>query len=94
MRKPKRVEAIDKLRVRSTAVAQVGYDPVEKTLEVAFRGGKVYEYLNVPETAYYQLLLSDSIGRFVNTQIKTTYDVREVKNRVPALKRRGKHTLH
>jgi hypothetical protein len=93
MKKPKTTKAMPRQRVRSSAVAQIGYDPIEKTLEVAFRGGKVYEYLNVPETTYYDLLLSDSIGRFVNTQIKTTYDVREVKNR-PLSKGRRKYTLH
>lgn len=92
-KKAERAETMDRLRVRSTAVAQVGYNPIEKTLEVAFRGGRVYEYLNVPETTYYQLLLSDSVGRFVNKEIKTTYDVREVKNR-PLSKRPRKHTLH
>ncbi|MGH8770176.1 MAG: KTSC domain-containing protein [Burkholderiales bacterium] len=70
----------DTLRVRSSAVAKVGYDPVEKTLDVAFRSGRVYRYFDVPETAYYQMLLSDSVGRFVNTQIKTSFDFREVEN--------------
>jgi hypothetical protein len=81
----------DTLRVRSSAVAEVGYDPVQKTLDVAFRSGRVYRYFDVPETTYYQMLLSDSVGRFVNTQIKTSFDFREVEN--PIRHRRGL-TLH
>ncbi|MGH8727530.1 MAG: KTSC domain-containing protein [Burkholderiales bacterium] len=80
------------MRVRSSAVAEVGYDPIEKTLEVAFRSGKVYRYLDVPETKYYEMLLSDSIGRFVNTQIKTSFDFREVER--PRLSRTRGRTLH
>jgi hypothetical protein len=90
MNKPKKRRSPQKLRVRSSAVAQVGYNPEDQTLEIAFRGGKVYRYLNVPESTYYKMLLSDSIGRFVNTQIKALYDFREV----PTRPKRSKHTLH
>lgn len=79
-------------RVHSSAVEEVGYDPIKKTLEVAFRSGKVYRYLDVPETTYYAMLLSDSIGSFVNTRIKTSFDFREVQKRRPS-RIRGR-TLH
>lgn len=90
MTKPRKPKSADCLRVRSSAVAQVGYNPEDQTLEIAFRGGKVYRYLNVPESTYYEMLLSDSIGRFVNTQIKALYDFREV----PTRPRGNKQTLH
>jgi hypothetical protein len=94
-KKPERQEQVtDRVRVRSSAVAQVGYNPIEKTLEVAFRGGKVYRYFDVPETTYYQMLLSDSIGRFINTQIKTSFDFREVENPRRVSKRTRGHTFH
>ena len=64
---------MDRIPVQSTNVAEVGYDPETMTLEVAFHNGTLYQYFDVPEVMFQELLHSDSVGRFLNTQIKNSY---------------------
>lgn len=59
--------------VSSTVVASVGYDVDTWTLEVEFRSGEVYRYLNVPEFDVAGLLRAESMGRFLNQRIKPRY---------------------
>ena len=42
--------------VTSEAVHSVGYDPSARVLRVAFRGGGVYDYLDVDQDLYEQML--------------------------------------
>jgi hypothetical protein len=64
---------MDRIPVQSTNVAEVGYDPETMTLEVAFHNGTLYQYFDVPEVMFQELLRSDSVGKFLNTQIKNSY---------------------
>lgn len=59
--------------VASSNIAAVGYDPETETLEVEFLSGSVYQYYNVPENMYNQLMAEGSKGRFLNTYIKNAY---------------------
>lgn len=59
--------------VSSSSVASIGYDPESLTLEVEFVGGAVYQYFDVPETEYDGLLGADSIGGYLNANIKGRY---------------------
>jgi len=59
--------------VTSSNVAEVGYDMDTMILEVAFQNGTVYQYFDVPESIYQELLRSDSVGTFLNQQIKNSY---------------------
>jgi hypothetical protein len=43
--------------VVSDGLLAVGYDPAERVLRVAFRSGGVYDYLDVDEDLYAELLL-------------------------------------
>lgn len=56
--------------VSSSNVAEVGYDPESETLEVAFNGGSVYQYFNVPSTIHAGLMAASSVGRYLNVHIK------------------------
>jgi KTSC domain len=47
-----------------------------QTLAVEFREGRVYEYLDVPEATYRELMKADSIGNFVSTRIKPYFKFR------------------
>ncbi len=64
---------MDRQPVTSSNVAEVGYDADTMTLEVAFRNGTVYQYFDVPESVYQELMRSDSVGKFLNEQIKNSY---------------------
>jgi hypothetical protein len=62
--------------VGSEAVNSIGYDPRRRTLAVEFRKGRVYEYLDVPEATYRELIEAESIGNFVSTRIKPYFRFR------------------
>lgn len=64
--------------VESAAVVSVGYDKTQRILEVEVDGGTVYQYLEVPAREFFALLAADSVGRYYNQQIKTTYEFRKV----------------
>lgn len=59
--------------VASSNIESVGYDAPSETLEVEFHGGTIYQYYNVPEGLYDQLMAAPSKGQFFNTYIKNSY---------------------
>ena len=59
--------------VESASIASVGYDPQSCTLEVVFRNSGVYRYFDVPLHVYARLLAADSVGTFVNKEVKANY---------------------
>ena len=59
--------------VTSSNVVAIGYDPGTLTLEVEFKNGAVYQYFDVPETVYQELMRAGSIGQFIYTNIRNNY---------------------
>mgnify|MGYP001010778631 FL=1 len=59
--------------VASSNIASIGYDEPSQTLEVEFLNGSVYQYYNVPQGLYDQLMQEGSKGRFLNTYIRNAY---------------------
>jgi hypothetical protein len=64
---------MNRTTVSSSNVAEVGYDSASMTLEVAFCNGTVYQYFDVPEAVYQELMHAESIGKFLNAHIKNSY---------------------
>jgi hypothetical protein len=64
---------LNRTDVTSSTVASVGYDPGSLTLEVEFTSGAVYQYFDVPETVYRELVTADSLGAYLNHNIKNSY---------------------
>ncbi len=62
----KRADII-RTRVKSSSVFSIGYDPINKILQVEFRKGSVYEYYDVPEVVFKNFMNSESKGRFIAT---------------------------
>lgn len=56
--------------VTSSQIKSVGYDPASRTLEVEFTKGAVYQYFDVPEAMYRDLIEAESIGKYFNQFIK------------------------
>ena len=67
--------------VDSSSLNSVGYDPGKRLLEVEFRNGGIYRYLDVPEDDYRALKEADSLGRHLNQEIKPFYSVIKVRTR-------------
>jgi hypothetical protein len=62
--------------VTSSSIASVGYRGRERVLEVRFKRGAVYEYLDVPEDVFVSLLTADSMGRFFNQAVRSCFEHR------------------
>jgi hypothetical protein len=72
---------MDRSEVVSSNVSEIGYDPETETLEVAFKGGSVYQYHDVPSGVHQELMNSVSIGRHLNRFVKGVFRVRNCRNR-------------
>jgi hypothetical protein len=59
--------------VSSSAISSVGYDESSSVLEVEFRSGDVYDYLEVPPKVYRDLLKAPSKGSFVSRRVRDRY---------------------
>lgn len=66
------IEAMEREAVTSSNIVSIGYDPATETLEVEFKRG-VYQYYNVPESIYQQMMASESKGKFLSVYIKPMY---------------------
>ncbi|MDA9499550.1 KTSC domain containing protein [Bradyrhizobium sp. CCBAU 11357] len=64
---------MERQAVASSHIASIGYSPGSEILEVEFRNGTIYEYYNVPEVIYEQLMNASSIGQFFNANIRNAF---------------------
>lgn len=69
---------MERVAVRSTEIAIVGYDPASRLLEVAFRNGNLYHYAEVPQTVYDQMIQAKSVGTYFAEHVKTVYAYKKV----------------
>jgi hypothetical protein len=65
--------------VNSSSLNSVGYDPKRQVLEVEFVDGDVYQYFDVPRQTYEAFLQAESMGRFMNSEIKERHLYKQVK---------------
>lgn len=63
-----------RVAVDSSSIAEAGYDARREIMEVEFRHGGIYQYLEVPAEVYREFEAAESKGRFVNLRIKPDYD--------------------
>ena len=59
--------------VESSAVVSIGYDAEQRILEIEYTGGRVYRYPGVPPEEYEALMGAESIGTFVNKEVRAKY---------------------
>jgi len=64
-----------RIKVKSSNIESIGYEVLDfakllGTLEVEFKGGGVYRYLEVPESMYEDMLVAESVGKFFSTHTK------------------------
>ncbi|GAB1584042.1 KTSC domain-containing protein [Phyllobacterium phragmitis] len=59
--------------VSSSNVLSIGYDEASQTLEVEFQSSGIYQYYNVPQHIYEQLMAAPSKGQFLNAYITKGY---------------------
>jgi hypothetical protein len=66
------------IHVESSAVREVRYDPTTMELDVRFEEGREYRYAAVPRSKFRALLAAESIGAFVNHEIKPYHTSTEI----------------
>jgi hypothetical protein len=71
---------MDRILVDSSNLVAVGYDKASEVLEVEFRTGSVYHYLEVPDEKYQGLMSAVSKGKYFHDHIINQYDFEEVES--------------
>lgn len=69
---------MDREYVESSVMTSFGFDPIVSTLEIEFKSGAVWQYLDVPESLYFEMKSASSYGQFFNAYIKGQYPERQV----------------
>ncbi|ORT72144.1 KTSC domain-containing protein [Pseudomonas mosselii] len=64
---------MERVPVSSSNIASVGHDESSGTLEVEFLNGAVYEYYDVPEYVYQELVSASSVGGYLAQRINNVY---------------------
>lgn len=66
-------KSVIRIPVRSSNIRSIGYDLESHTLEIEFLSGGLYQYLNVPEQVYDELMRASSYGSYFHRHIKERY---------------------
>ncbi|GAA5104386.1 KTSC domain-containing protein [Orbus sasakiae] len=69
---------MDRISVDSSNLASVGYELETNTLEIEFKKSGIYQYFNVPEQVYNELMTAGSHGQYFSYQIKPHYSYQKV----------------
>jgi hypothetical protein len=59
--------------VESSMIRSVGYDPLMSILEIEFTSSHVYQYGEISEETYRELLAADSKGQYFHAYILDQY---------------------
>jgi hypothetical protein len=69
-----------RLSVDSSNIKSIGYDENRNTLEVEYNGGSVYQYFDVPNKVYQDIISTNSVGRYLYANIKDKYNYTKLSN--------------
>ena len=75
------VSRIRREAVQSTALASVGYSKHLHALEIEFRNGAIYRYLEVDPAIYHELMMAPSKTRYYHEKIRRKYRSLHVRRR-------------
>lgn len=64
---------MERLPVDSSTIVDIGYDSPSMSLEIGFKQGAVYQYFDVPDALYQELMRADSKGKFFHAHIRDHY---------------------
>lgn len=65
---------IDKQITNSSQVEWVNYKEETKTLTITYKPSKRYEYYKIEKRLVEDMLVSESIGKFLNREVKGKYE--------------------
>ena len=67
------------IKVKSSNVEAIGYNPDTKELRVQFKGGAVYKYNEIPHIIFCKFITAESYGNFLAENIKGKYEFKKLK---------------
>ncbi len=67
--------------LKSTNLKEAEYDPFMKTLILRFHTGGDYEYMEVDQKVFNDLVIAESAGRFFHENIRGKFDFLKVTKR-------------
>ena len=59
--------------VVSSNIRTIGYEEATQTLEIEFLNSSIYQYYNVPQNIYSEMMKADSKGKFLHFYINNAY---------------------
>lgn len=59
---------------KSANLTKAEYDPFMKVLSLTFKNGGVYDYVDVEENIFHEMILAESVGRYFHSKIRGHYD--------------------
>ncbi len=65
-------------KVESSNLRSIGYDTDNQILEIEFNHRGVYQYFDVPEDVYEDLMNADSHGKYFVAYIKNDYEYKKL----------------
>jgi len=71
----KKGDRMQRQEVESTDIGAIGYSRV---LEIQFESGRIYQYYNVPEEIFLEMLNAPSKGKYFNAAIRGKFPFREI----------------
>lgn len=64
---------MNRVNVVSSNIASIGYDSDRGILEIEFLNGSVYQYYDVPEYVYDEIMSAGSHGGYLSLNVKGIY---------------------
>jgi len=65
-------------KVKSSNIASIGYESLKSLLEIEFTTGSVYQYFNVPQRAWDNIMKAKSKGYYFAQYIKHNFKYERV----------------
>lgn len=56
--------------VTSSNIVSIGYDLGSSTLEIEFKDGRIYQYFDVPEAIFHDLIGAPSVGSYFHREVR------------------------
>jgi len=69
---------MERVPVESSNIKSVGYDDINRVLEVEFHHGGIYHYVDVPGALFKEFLKAPSKGKFFYAFIKEKFSYKRI----------------
>ncbi len=69
---------MNRVSVESSVLASVLYLPGRRLLEIEFHSGLFYQYFDVPQHSYSELLKAESKGAYFNAHIRNRFFCKQI----------------